>query len=413
MGDVELRAGQSLTNGRRVVRALAVFVFAAGLALSGARVVGTRFEPVLLIPAGVAVFVGWLVCRRHVVLRVGTLVAAFIVSGLAVAYASGGTANSFLRGLRDGPHQIITTAWPSPRFPTILVAISAWIFLATAISVDVAMRRRWRALPIAPMVAAMAALIAVGAPDGPQWQPVVCAAVSSFVLLWIGLDDRVASIRSGVPVAVSAGLAVLVVSIVVGVDVSQRANPRHAEDANNQLTLVDPLSDVYSQKKVEPTVDVYSVQSASLANLHLWRTAAVDVYNGESWSVSGRLIPVGNRLDDPTGAQRVVVKVDTDRDDTSVWPVPGRLLRSTSPVEAGPERRVISIIGDQRPVQTVFTVEPLATFDPEASVSLPTVQPTDLESSYGQLARQLAPDGGTVPEQVAALAKTLHDTYTL
>ena len=412
MGDVELSNGPPLTNGRRLVRALAVFVFAAGLALSGARVVGTRFEPALFIPAGIAVFVGWLVCRQHVIIRVAVLVAAFIVSGLAIAYASGGTSSSFVRGLRDGPHQIITTAWPSPRFPTILVAIGALIFLATAVSIDLAMRRRWRALPIAPMVVAMAALIAVGAPDGPQWQPLVCAAVSAFVLLWIGLDDRVASIRSGVPVAVSAGLTVLVVSLAVGVAVSQRADPRHAEDANNQLTLVDPLSDVYSQLDVTPPVDVYSVQSPSLAELHLWRTAAVDVYNGESWSVSGRLIPVGNRLDDPTGAQRVAVRVETDRDDTSVWPVPGRLLRSTSPVEAGVERRVISIIGDQRPVQTVFTVEPLATFDPEASVSLPTVQPTDLESSYEQLARQYAGDG-TVPEQVAALAKTLHDSYTL
>jgi hypothetical protein len=293
-----------------------------------------------------------------------------------------------------------------------LVAIGALIFLATAVSIDLAMRRRWHALPIAPMVVAMAALIAVGAPDGPQWQPLVCAAVSAFVLLWIGLDDRVASIRSGIPVAISAGVAVLVVSLAVGVEVSQRADPRHAEDANNQLTLVDPLSDVYSQLDVTPPVDVYSVQSASLAELHLWRTAAVDVYNGESWSVSGRLIPVGNRLDDPTGAQRVVVKVEAARDDTSVWPVPGRLLRSTSPVEAGRERRVISIIGDQRPAETVFTVEPLATFDPEASVSLRTVQPTDLESSYEQLARQYAPDG-TVPEQVAALAKTMHDSFTL
>src|SRR4051812_31548246 len=380
MGDVELNDGPPLTNGRRLVRALAVFVFAVGLALSGARVVGTRFEPVLFIPAGLAVLVGWLVCRRHVVLRVAALVAAFVVSGLAVAYASGGTADSFIRGLRDGPHQIITTAWPSPRFPTILVAIGALIFLATATSVDVAMRRRWRALPIAPMVAAMAVLIAVGAPDGPQWQPVVCAAVSAFVLLWIGLDDRVASIRSGVPVAISAGLAVLVVSLVVGVEVSERANPRHAENANNQLALVDPLADVYSQQAVSPPVDVYSVQSASLAKLHLWRTAAVDVYNGESWSVSGRLIPVGNRLDVPTGADRVVVKVATKRADTGVWPVPGRLLRSSTPVEAGLGRRVISIIGDQRPVQSVFTVEPLTTFDPLSAASMPPAQPTDLES---------------------------------
>ena len=403
--------GPGLTNGRRIVRALAVFVFAAGLALSGATVVGSNIEPVLFIPAGLAVVIGWLVYRQHIVVRFAAQVAGFVASGMAVAYASGGTAKSFTRGLLDGPHQIITTAWPSPRFPTILVAIGALIFVATAVASDLAMRSRWRALPIVPMVVAMAALIAVGAPDGPQWQPLLCAIVSAFVVLWIGLDDRVASIRAGVPVAVAAGLAAVVVSVVIGVAVTERANPRHAQDANGQLSLSDPLADVYAQQNA-PVAAVYSVQSSSLDKLHLWRTAAVDVYNGESWSVSGRLIPVGNRLDKPTGATQVVVKVSTDRSDTGVWAVPGLLLRSTTPVEAGRERRVISIIGDERPAQTVFTVEPLPTFDPATAGTLPTVQPTDLEFSYQTLAKQYAPDG-TLPDQVAALAKKLHDDFTL
>jgi len=408
---VEL-TGPGLTNGRRIVRALAVLVFAAGLALSGATVVGSNLEPVLFIPAGLAVVIGWLVYRQHIVVRFAAQVAGFVASGMAVAYESGGTAKSFTRGLLDGPHQILTTAWPSPRFPTILVAIGALVYLATAIAAELAMRRRWRALPIIPMVVAMAALIAVGAPDGPQWQPLLCAVVSAFLLLWIGLDDRVASIRSGVPVALSAGLAAAVVSVVIGVAVTDRADPRHAEDVNSQLSLVDPLADVYSQQNVSPPVDVYTVQSNSLAKMHLWRTAAVDVYNGESWSVSGRLIPVGNRLDLPTGAQQAVVKVSTDRVDTGVWAVPGRVLRSTSPVEAGRERRVISIIGDERPAQTVFTVEPLPPFDPATAGTLPAVQPTDIESSYQTLANQFAP-GGTRAEQVAALAKKLHDDYHL
>jgi hypothetical protein len=374
--------------------------------------VGSNIEPVLFIPAGLAVVIGWLVSRQHVVVRFGAQVAGFVASGMAVAYASGGTAKSFTRGLLDGPHQVLTTAWPSPRFPTILVAIGALLYLATAIAADLAMRRRWRALPIVPMVAAMAALIAVGAPDGPQWQPLLCAVVSAFVLLWIGLDDRVASIRAGVPVAVSAGLAAVVVSVAIGVAVTERANPRHAQDANGQLSLSDPLADVYAQQDAKPVADVYSVQSTSLDKLHLWRTAAVDVYNGESWSVSGRLIPVGNRLDNPTGAPQVVVKVSTDRNDTGVWAVPGLLLRSTSPVEAGRERRVISIIGDERPAQTVFTVEPLPTFDPETAGNLPIVQPTDIEASFQGLAEQYAPEG-TLPEKVAALAKKLHDDFTL
>ena len=92
--------------------------------------------------------------------------------------------------------------------------------MAAAVSIDLAMRLRWRALAIAPLVVAMIALIAVGAPDGAQWQAVLFAAVASFALLWIGLDDRVASIRSGALVAVTAGLAALLTSVGVTVAVA-------------------------------------------------------------------------------------------------------------------------------------------------------------------------------------------------
>ena len=98
---MELSSGPQLTNGRRVVRAFAVLVFATGLALSAARVVGTRFEPILVVPAVLAVLVGWLVSHLDIVPRVAALVVAFVASGLVVAYASDGTANSFTRGLLE------------------------------------------------------------------------------------------------------------------------------------------------------------------------------------------------------------------------------------------------------------------------------------------------------------------------
>ncbi|MEY2581751.1 MAG: hypothetical protein QOE09_1600 [Ilumatobacteraceae bacterium] len=409
---MELTSGPPLTNGRRVVRAFAVLVFAFGLALSGARVVGTRFEPILFVPAVLAVLVGWLVSRLHIVARVAALLVAFIASGLIVAYASDGTANSFTRGLVDGPRQVITTSWPSPRFATIFVALAALIFVGTAVSIDLAMRVRWRALAITPLVVAMVALIAVGALDGPQWQLVLSAAGSAFVLLWIGLDDRVASLRSGVLVAVAAALAALMTTLGVGVAVADRANPRHGEPANSQLSLLDPLADIAAQQKANPADALYTVSSPELAALHLWRTASLDVYNGESWSTSGRLTPVGNRLGQPTGAAQITVKVTAKRSDTALWVSPGRLLRSTSPVQTDAERRVVSIIDDRRPAVTVFTVEPVATFDPATTQQLATVQPTDIENSFSPLAATMAPSG-TVAERVAELAANLHDNYQL
>jgi len=396
-----------------LVRALAALVFAGGLALSAARVVGTRFEPILLIPAGTAVLFGWLMSRLHVVARVAGFIVVFYASIFAVAHASDGTTRSVIDGLLDGPSQVITTSWPSPRFATIFVALAALIFVVAAFSIDFAMRVRWRGLAIAPMVVGMVAMIAVGAPDGPQWHPVLSAAAAAFVLLWIGLDDRVASVRSGVMVAVSAGLAALLATVGVGVTVADRANPRHGEPANRQISLVDPLADVAAQRGATPPRNLYDVESPALGQLLRWRTISLDVYNGEAWSTSGKLTPAGNRLDERTpGVPQVTVRVSALSPETVLWVSPGRLLRSTSPVETDSERRVVRIIGDDRPTDTVFTVEPLPDFDPATAGSVATVQPTDIENAYRTLADSIVGDG-TVAEQVAELVEELHDSYEL
>ena len=408
---MELAPGP-LTNGRRLVRAVAVLVFATGLALSGARVVGTRFEPVLLVPGVLAVFVGWLLSRLPFLARVIGQLLAFVGSGISVAYAADGTSADFGRGLLDGPRQVITTAWPSPRFTTIFVALAALIFVASAVSIDLAMRLRWRALAIAPMVVALIALIAVGAPDGPQWQAVVFAASASFGLLWIGLDDRVASIRSGVLVAVSAGLAALLASVGVTTAVAQRANPRHGEAANRDLSLLDPLAQVAAQKTADPPSDLYIVESSSLGQMHHWRVAALDVYNGESWSTSGQLAPIGNRLDGGTTAQDATVTVTAQQQETLLWVTPGRLLRSTAPVETDSDRRVVRILGGERPISTTFTVEPEGQFGAATVGAMTTILPTEIENSYSQLAKRLA-GTGTVAQQIAKLAAVLHDDYRL
>ena len=403
----------ALLNGRRLVRAAAVFVFATGLALSGARAVGTRFEPVLLIPAFLAVVVGWSTARLHILVRALCQAVVFVGSGMCVAYASDGKAADLGRGLLDGPHQIVTTAWPSPRFPTIFVALAALIYVAAAVATDLAMRLRWRALAIAPLVVAMIAMVAVGAPDGAQWQAVVFAAVSSFTLLWIGLDDRVASIRSGAFVALSTGLAGLLTVVSVSVAVAARANPRHGESANRELALLDPLAAVAAQQKSASSQDLYRVQSDALGELHRWRVAALDSYNGESWSTNGQVAPVGNRLDEGTAAPDVTVTVIAMRSETALWVSPGRLLRSTTPVETDSDRRVVRIIGSERPVVTTFTVEPERDFAAASVGTLPRIVPTAIEASYSTFATTLAGDDGTIADRIGKLASALHDNYQL
>lgn len=408
-----LTRGPGLTNGRRLVRGFGVLVFAAGLVQSGARVVGTRFEPVLITPAVVAVLLGWLTSRLPLMFRAVAQAAGFVASGLAVAFTAGGHASDFTKGLTNGPRQVITTAWPSPRFVTIFVALGALIYVATAVAIDLAMRWRWRALAIAPLTIGLVVLIAAGSPDGPQWQAVVAATAAAFILLWIGLDDRVASIRSGVPVVVATGLAALVATLGVSVAVDARANPRHGQSANRELALLDPLAEVTAQQKATPARNLYEVKSSALTSMRRWRLAALDVYNGESWSASGKLTPVGNRLDTGTAAPDASVTITARDTDTSLWVSPGRVLRSSSPVETDAQRRVVRIIGTGRPAVTIFTVEAATTFDASSDGSLGSIQPTEIESSYLQFARNLLGGSttGTIASQVVKLATTLHDAY--
>lgn len=396
-----------LANGRRLVRALAVMMFGAGLALSAARVVGTRFEAVFLVPAGLAVLLGWLTARLPIVVRVVAQATAFVGSGFLVVYASDGSAADFGHGLLDGPRQVVTTTWPSPKWTTIFVALAALIFVASAVSIDLAMRVRWRASALAPLIVAMVAMIAVGAPDGPQWPAVLLAAAAAFTLLWIGLDDRVASVRAGAVVAVVTGLAALITTVGVSVAVAQRANPRHGAEAKRELSLLDPLAEVAAQHDATPAINLYEVESSSLSQLHLWRTAALDVYNGESWSTNGRLTPTGSRIDAGSGAPEATVKITALRSDTVLWALPGRLLRTTSPVETDSQRRVVRILGAGRPAVTTFTVEPTPLFDPATAGQPATIQASAIESSYNKLAMNLA-GTGTVAQQVANLAATLH-----
>ena len=57
-----------------------------------------------------------------------------------------------------------------------------------------------------------------------------------------------------------------------------------------------------------------------------------------------------------------------------------------------------AFVGSDRPAITVFTLEPLKEFDPATAGNPLTVQPTDIESSYGSLARELA-GGDTAQEE--------------
>jgi len=89
------------------------------------------------------------------------------------------------------------------------------------------------------------------------------------------------------------------------------------------------------------------------------------------------------------------------------------LLRSTTPVETDSDRRVVRIIGSERPAVTTFTVEPEQEFVAASAGILPRIEPTEIENSFSTLASALAGADGTIAERISKLALALHDTYLL
>lgn len=402
-----MSAGMPLVSPRRLGRALAIAVFGTGLALSASRVVGEVVEPVFFVPVALAVLTGWLITPLPAMWRAGGQLVAFAVAVVVVAFVAGGNTADALHGLLDGPRQVLTTRWPSPQWPTIYVALAAVIHLALAAAMELAMRRRWRVLAALPCIVALIALVAVGAPDGPQLAAIATATTATFLLLWIGLDDRVPNIRWASPIAVA--VAVTASLVTAGIVWSARADPREDESARGQLSLLDPLADVVAQRNAQPPRSLYEVSSPSLPRLTHWRAAVLDQYDGESWSATGELAPSGTRIATPTGAAQITVEQRVLTAETPMWALPGTVLRSTESVETDREQRVVRIVGDV-PADSTFVVEPLTAFDAAAGGILSRVIPTEIETSFVTFARERA-GNGTLLQQVAALAADMQVEY--
>ncbi|MGB8860044.1 MAG: transglutaminase-like domain-containing protein, partial [Ilumatobacteraceae bacterium] len=297
----------------------------------------------------------------------------------------------------------------SPHWPTVFVAVAAVVYLAVAVGVELAMRPRWRGFPAIPCLLGMVSLIAVSAPDGPQWVAATTSISATILLLWIGLDDRIPSVRWTLPVVLATVLAAGLAS--VGVAWSARADPRQNESADTQLSLLDPLAGVAAQRQARPPRALFDVTSNALAQLTHWRTGVLDEYNGEAWTASGQLSPGGNRVATTNGLPEVSVRMTALTSESEMWALPGSVLQSSEPVETDAERRAVRIVGP-RPADNTFVVEPIEPFDAAGRGTVATVSPSELETSFVSFARQRS-GGGTLIQRVASLAGSMREDYRL
>jgi transglutaminase-like putative cysteine protease len=392
-------------------RVLSALLGCAGLALLAARVTGVPWElgPSLALVIGAAAGVASVRIRRAPLLLHSLLgAAAVVVSALATALVSDGAVGDAFIGLVRGPRQILTTEWPSPRWPTLLVALSAVTAAATYLAVALSIRLRWRLAPLLPVAVAFVALVAAAAPGGKVWPPAVLLAVSAALLALLRRAQAARlSVRSVGGLAV--GVAVAVALVVVNAD-AVRSDPRSITAPLSELSVVDPISEVIAQRRAEETIDLYRVTTDDGSLPRRWRTAVVGGYTGEGWTVAGAVRPVGLQISSADEADTQVLQVELLRSDQTLLAVPGRLVRSDLSLATDVDRTLFRVLPGARSgdIEVVRVDDLPATF----SGRVGSVQPSEAEQSFSQVAISLA-GAGSPAEKITTLSDRMRTDFEL
>ncbi|MBV1893722.1 MAG: hypothetical protein KUG57_06705, partial [Ilumatobacteraceae bacterium] len=77
---------------------------------------------------------------------------ASIVASVAIAvWLTNGSASDVVDAFTAGPQRLLSTDWPSPARPDLIGTVAATLAIATALSAELATRRRWHLLPLLPL----------------------------------------------------------------------------------------------------------------------------------------------------------------------------------------------------------------------------------------------------------------------
>ncbi len=336
-----------------------------------------------------------------------------VVAVLIAVLSQGGGLADVVDAAVAGPQRLLTTEWPSPVTADLVGTIALLVSAATAISAVLAVRARWHLLPLAPPALAYVAVVGLSAPAGahlvgllvighprpsawPRCDQVrrwpnapACSSANagsspSWPRHWPSL--RWSACRSRWSV---------------------RADPRRNEPPQRTAPLLDPIEATLALRNLDPPIDVHRIESDGAIPIR-WRTAALSDYDGERWTPTVIVRPIGQTLGPagPTAQEYVIAFLD---DDISLVPLPGPPVAIDTAVETDADRTVLRLV--DRPSGSIEVAANLA---PAAAggVALATREIDDSVSGLTELAEQLGGEGTTI-ERLDRIAATMRDEFVL
>jgi len=395
------------------------FLFVAYTLLGAASgAIFDSFEWGLVLAPMVPTVVALAVVAQPALIRVSGAIVAILASVIVAVIIAVGTPGDVIDAFTSGVQRLLSTDWPSPLRADLIGTVAAVIATATALSEELAARRRWHLLPLLPLAITYVAVVALSAPNGVNLSWLLALAVISTFFATLrnegSLGERLLLLRGErrlVPLIVTAGMLAAFVSVPVGM--AARANPRRNEPAQRSAPLLDPIEATLALQDLDPAADLYIVGNNAEGQLpKQWRTAALESYDGERWSPSLTLRPIGHTLGPVTGP---VIDVDLRimDDNLSLVPLPGPPVLVAANIETDADRTVVRLVEPPGPDTGIaVTTNIPATREDAADIAIATREVDDDLSGLTGLAETLGGDTTTLG-QLEQIEQTMRDEFVL
>lgn len=375
-----------------------------------------RFVPSMVLAPMLPTIGALAFAPRSGLFRVTSAIAAVVMTGVIAVIGAGGGASDVVDAFTSGFQGLLSTEWPSPDRPDLIGTVAIVLATGTAVSAELATRRRFHLLPLTPLVITYAGALALSAPLGVNWLSLIALCLLATVFATIrnegSLRDRFVTLRGErrlIPLLIV--VAVFGALLTLPLTLSDRADPRRADPPEQSATLLDPIEATLALRDLDPPIDLHVVTPNDGGSLPLrWRTAALEDYDGNRWTPELTLRPIGRTLGPVTGPT-----VDADisflDDDLSLVPLPGAPVTVDARVETDADRTVVRLL--DRP--TVGDIVPVVanrapTRDDVLATTVTGRLVGDDVSSLTELATALAGEGSPL-EQLTRLEATMRDDW--